>query len=98
MFVLNSGYEGLSHTALESMQMDVPLILSDKGGNPELVENNVNGLLVEYNNNEQIKKAIIDVFENKELQNKFISNSKEKLQKFSWNNLLNQTIDVILKK
>lgn len=46
--VLYSGYEGLSHTLLESLRVGTPVIASDKGGNPEVVQDGVNGLLVPY--------------------------------------------------
>ncbi len=45
---LYSGYEGLSHTLLESLRVGTPVIASDKGGNPEVVRHGVNGLLVPY--------------------------------------------------
>lgn len=46
--VLYSGYEGLSHTLLESLAAGTPTIASDQGGNPEVVAHAVNGLLVPY--------------------------------------------------
>ncbi len=96
MFVLNSEYEGLSHVALEAMQLNVPMILSDSGGNSELVEDNFNGLLMEYNNKKQIKESIIKLYNDKNLQQTFITNSKKKLKQFSWDNLVKRTIDIIL--
>ena len=53
IFVLNTGYEGLSHTILEAMAAEVPIVTTNIGGNPELIENNQNGILVEYNNKEE---------------------------------------------
>ena len=44
--VLPSHSEGLSNTLLESMAAGVPTIATDVGGNPELVREGVNGLLV----------------------------------------------------
>jgi glycosyltransferase involved in cell wall biosynthesis len=44
--VLYSGYEGLSHTLLESLLAGTPVIASNKGGNPEVVRHGENGLLV----------------------------------------------------
>jgi len=45
---LYSGYEGLSHTILESLQVGTPVLASDKGGNPEVVKDGINGVLVPY--------------------------------------------------
>ena len=95
VFVLNSGYEGLSHVILEAMSFSVPVIASREGGNPELIEDNFNGLLVEYKNREQIKQAILKLWRNKELQEKFIRNSREKLKDFNWEKLVEKTLRVL---
>ena len=96
IFVLNSEYEGLSHTILEAMYFGLPVITSDKGGNPELVEDGFNGFLVEYNNKEQIKDKILRLWKDKILQETFIKNSKEKLKNFSWQNLVEKTLKVLI--
>jgi glycosyltransferase involved in cell wall biosynthesis len=43
MFLLNSNYEGLSHTLLEVMWLGLPAAVSAAGGNVELVEDRVTG-------------------------------------------------------
>ncbi len=55
---LYSGYEGLSHTLLESLRAGTPVIASDKGGNPEVVQHGINGLLVPYVDVEALTAAI----------------------------------------
>ncbi|MFH1575573.1 MAG: glycosyltransferase family 4 protein [Candidatus Nealsonbacteria bacterium] len=95
IFVLNSGYEGLSHVILEAMQQGVPVIASSKGGNPELIENGINGSLVEYKNQEQLNGAILKLWQDKNLQEKFIQNSKEKLKNFTWANLVEKTLKIL---
>ena len=95
MFVLNTSYEGLSHAILEAMGVGVPIITTNVGGNPELIQNNENGILVEYNNYAQLKDAILKLHEHKELQEKFIVNSKKVLQKFTFEKMINDTIQVL---
>jgi len=46
--VVYSGYEGLSHTLLESLACGTPVIASRRGGNPEIVMHGENGLLVDH--------------------------------------------------
>ncbi|MBI2053513.1 MAG: glycosyltransferase family 4 protein [Candidatus Sungbacteria bacterium] len=58
VFVLNSGYEGLSHTLLEAVAVGLPVIASRIGGNPEVLTDDTRGTLIEYNNLEQLKAAI----------------------------------------
>ncbi len=95
MFVLNSGYEGLSHVILEAMQHQVPIIASRQGGNPELIENNINGLLVEYKKQDQLKEAILKLWRDESLQEKFKQNSQEKLKDFTWENLVEKTLNIL---
>lgn len=61
VFILNSGYEGLSHVILEAMSLDVPVLASNTGGNSELLnERN----LFAYNDKKEILEKIKKVLEN----------------------------------
>lgn len=61
-FVLNSGYEGLSHTILEAMSHRTPCIVSDSGGNPELIKHEVSGLVFGYDQRDAIVRSLIQAF------------------------------------
>ena len=95
LFVLNTGYEGLSHIILEAMAVGVPIIATQIGGNPELIESGRNGILVGYNQKEQFKRAILLLWKDKNLQEKFIQNSFQKLKNFTWENLVEKTLKVL---
>jgi len=95
VFILNSKHEGLPHVVLEAMQYRTPVIASDRGGNPELVEDGVNGFLVEYNNEKEIKDAILQLWRDKDLRDKFVRRSEERVSKFTWDNLLKETKKVL---
>jgi glycosyltransferase involved in cell wall biosynthesis len=95
VFVLYSGYEGLPHIVLEAMATGVPVILSDKGGNREVVEDGVNGLLVPIGNQEKLKEAILRVLQDKELAEEFVDRSREKVaHTFAWDVMVERTLDV----
>lgn len=57
LFVLNSGYEGLSHVILEALSCSKPVLASKAGGNTELGLEKEN--LFEYDNAGEIKEKII---------------------------------------
>jgi len=46
LFVLNSTYEGLSHLLIEALTLGVPVVATKVGGNAELIDDGVNGVLV----------------------------------------------------
>ncbi len=92
IFVLNTAYEGLSHQVLEAMVCGIPVITTNIGGNPEVIKTNKNGLLVDYNNGNQIKNAIINLYNDQELTNKFVSEAKDILVNFSREKMLKEVV------
>ena len=63
VFALNTGYEGLSHQLIEAMQAEVPIVTTPVGGNGELIEHNVSGLLVPFNDTHALADAINVLFQ-----------------------------------
>ncbi len=95
VFILNSQYEGASHALLDAMSAGVPILASNVGGNPELIENGVNGFLFEYNNKKEILENLEKVLTDAELRKKISLTAEEKVKKFSWEGVVEKTIRVI---
>ncbi|PKO35754.1 MAG: sugar transferase [Betaproteobacteria bacterium HGW-Betaproteobacteria-7] len=62
-FVLPSRSEGISNTILEAMACQLPVIATEVGGNPELVNDGLTGKLVPAENPPALASAIIDYAE-----------------------------------
>jgi glycosyltransferase involved in cell wall biosynthesis len=58
VFLLNSSYEGLSHTLLEVMWLGTPAAVSAVGGNPELIEDRVTGRSFAFQDDAAIAEAV----------------------------------------
>lgn len=95
VFLLNTGYEGFSHLLLEAMAVGIPIITTSVGGNVELIESGKNGLLAEYNNKNEIKKAILELFGNQGLKDNMVSSGKEKIKEFGKEKMLEETIAIL---
>lgn len=66
IFIILSGYEGLSHQLLEAMAFGLPIIATDIDGNRELIEDNISGLLVPYQNIQETSSAVSFLLKNKD--------------------------------
>jgi glycosyltransferase involved in cell wall biosynthesis len=69
--VLPSLSEGLSNVLLESMAAGVPVVATRVGGNPEVVEEGVTGLLVPPRDPQALASAMCRLLENPELASRF---------------------------
>lgn len=58
ILALTSRSEGCSNVIQEAMFCQKPIIATNVGGNPELIENNDSGLLVENNNHRELAEKI----------------------------------------
>jgi glycosyltransferase involved in cell wall biosynthesis len=61
VMVVTSEMEGLSIAILEAMARKIPVLATNVGGNPKLVQNNVTGQLFEYDCHEMLSKQLIDI-------------------------------------
>lgn len=71
------GTEATSLSLLEGMSLGVPAVVSDFGGNPGVISNGENGVIVPQKNSDAIAKAIIRLFENDALIGNMRKKAKE---------------------
>jgi len=91
IFVLPSVKEGLPWVILEAMAAEVPIIATNVGGVPELIENEKSGLLVEPKNPTALAGAIEDLLNNPTQQKSLAHEAKQRITKFSLSQMLSQT-------
>ncbi|MFC3094615.1 glycosyltransferase [Alteromonas sediminis] len=63
IFLLSSLSEGASMTLLEAMSLQKPCVVTDAGGNGELIQHGYNGYVTENNNADAFAEAIIKLLE-----------------------------------
>ncbi len=90
VFPMPSFREGLPLTLFEAMASGLPIVASPVNGIPYEMENNVNGIFINYGDIQGLKGAILKILDDKALASKFSKNNIQKSKKYDW--------DIIYKK
>lgn len=96
MFLLTSNFEGFSNSMMEAICSGVPTISTKVSGATDLIENGVNGLLVDIDRADQLYEAMVTLAENSRLASDMSFEGKKARCKFEerkivneWSNLIN---------
>jgi len=72
--------DGIPVALMEAMAAGAPVISTNVSGIPELINNNINGLIVEPNNPHQLAAAISELLNNVDLRQKFSSAARHSIE------------------
>ncbi|MBU2472671.1 glycosyltransferase [Patescibacteria group bacterium] len=92
IFILPSLKEGLPYTIIEAMAAQLPIIATNVGGISEMIENNINGLLIEPKNPDLIGEKITYLINNPEKAQVMAQKARQKAeQEFSLDRMIEKT-------
>jgi L-malate glycosyltransferase len=92
LFVLPSLSEGLSNVLLEAMTASLPVVATDVGGNPEVVEDGRTGLLVPPRNADELATAMMQILQCPDMACRFGENGRDRVvSEFSLESMVRQT-------
>jgi glycosyltransferase involved in cell wall biosynthesis len=81
---------------LEAMEREIPVIATNHGGPVEIIENNVDGFLVDYENSSEMSEIALRLVSDKSLRNRIGKKGKEKRSNaFSIENYVNKISDIV---
>jgi glycosyltransferase involved in cell wall biosynthesis len=96
--VSSSLSEGLSNALVEASASQLPIIATNVGGNPEIVEDGVNGYLVDSKSSESLFKALTLLLKDNNKMTAMGKNSREKAEReFSVNKMVSSLESLYLK-
>ena len=82
IFVAPSNYESFGIIYLEAMRFGKPVVACDSGGTPEVVENEVSGILVPPGDSDQLAIALIRLCKSQSLRKQMGQAGQRRISKF----------------
>ncbi|QNO14539.1 glycosyltransferase family 4 protein [Alkalicella caledoniensis] len=94
-FVQPSRTEGCGTAVIEAMSINLPVIISDAGGLPELIEDNVHGLVFKKGDVDDLTRCLTMLLSNRELYKHLGAENKKWVSKnFSISKMLMKTLNL----
>jgi len=87
VFALSSLSESFGMVNLEAMASGLPIVATKVGGIPNIVEEGVNGYLVNAKNSEEIADRLLTLLQNDEIREKISANNREKAKLYTWDEI-----------
>lgn len=99
IFFLSSIKEGLPYVLLEAGAAGLPVVATEVGGTPEIIDHMKNGILVPPKNPKAMAEAIKFLIDNPEKRKEFGEKLKEKIEKeFKLETMVKKTVDIYSKE
>jgi len=93
LFVYPSVFEGFGFPPLEAMKCGVPIITSNNSSLPEVVGNG--GIMVNFDETDEIEKAMRQILENPELYDKLRAAGLKKVGEFKWETTAKEFLKIL---
>lgn len=95
VLVLNTSYEGLSHTLVEARVVGTPIVTTDIGGNREILTHKHNALLTPLGDHQAFVNAVNRLLTDRELAARLVRAGSEGLDHFAWDRLVDETMEIL---
>jgi D-inositol-3-phosphate glycosyltransferase len=92
MVLLPSEYESFGMVALEAMATGTPVIASNVGGLPFLVNDSQTGFLVPVRNPHKLANRIVDILKDPALQQEMGQNAAKNAQAYAWSSIAKRLV------
>lgn len=95
IFCLSSDYEGMSNSMIEAICVGLPIVSTKVSGTDELIQDGVNGLLVDIGDEQGMTDALEKLIQDEELMKKMGEENREKASLFQIETIVNEWMKLI---
>lgn len=86
--------EGLPYAIISALFAGLPIISTDVGGCREIIENNKSGILIPPMNSDAIFKSLLELINDKKLQEYFKEESQKRISYFDLKKMVNSVLQI----
>lgn len=94
IFVLASKKEGLGTSVLDAMAAGLPVVATEAGGIPEIIQHKINGLLVPVHDSNALSEALTELINDSASRDSLAINAKNAVKKYDINLTIERYIDL----
>mgnify|MGYP000225486595 CR=1 FL=1 len=91
VFALNTAYEGLSHVLIEAMGLGAAIVTTSAGGNTELITDDVEGLVVAFDDRPALAGALRRILTDSALRDRVSESARQKSADFTEDAMIEKT-------
>jgi len=95
LFVHGTRYESFGIVLVEALASGTPIVSTNAGGIPDIIEDGINGYLFNYNDHISMAKSLKILIENKTIYRMFVDNGLISAKLYSGQNLTPKLIDIL---
>lgn len=95
IFINTTNFDNMPVSVIEAMALGLPVVSTNVGGMPYLIENRKDGVLVEPNNTQEFINAIKEVVNKHDYANNLVMAARKKVEKFNWEIVKHQWINLL---
>lgn len=95
IFINTTDHDNTPVSVIEAMALGLPVVSTDAGGVPFLIENNVTGLLVQKNDDKAMADAINKLIKDPSFANELAVNARQKVEGFDWQVVKHEWFNII---
>ena len=96
IFANASTVDNVPGVILEAFASGLPVVSTNPGGIPYMVEDGVTGLLVDVGDHEALARKILRVIEEPELGTRLAANARKECERYRWENIRNILVPVLI--
>lgn len=95
IFISTTNFDNMPVSVIEAMALGLPVVSTNVGGVPYLIEHEKTGLLVPPNDVEEMVRAITKLISNNALAESLSLAARQKAEQYDWRNIKPQWIEIL---